>query len=55
MHLVAGSPEEEPLQAASIPATDSPTRSRFVDRIEELEDRVAHLERELGRVLDVLK
>ena len=55
MHLAAGTPEEEPFQVASNPATESPVRSRLVDRIEELEDRVAHIEGELRRLLEALE
>lgn len=55
MHLAAGSPEEEPLPMATIPAADSPARSRLVDRIEELEERVTQIEGELGRLLDALE
>ena len=54
MHLAAGLPEEEPLWAASVPPTETPVRSRLLDRIEELENRVTQIERELGRLLDAL-
>ena len=54
MHLAAGPPEEEPLWAASVPPTETPVRSRLLDRIEELENRVTQIERELGRLLDAL-
>jgi len=53
-HLAAGPPEEEPLRAASLPPTETPVRSRLLDRIEELENRVTQIERELGRLLDAL-
>jgi uncharacterized protein YceH (UPF0502 family) len=55
MHLAAGTPEVESLEVASIPAIDSPARSRLVDRIEELEKRVTQIEGELGRLLDALE
>jgi uncharacterized protein YceH (UPF0502 family) len=55
MHLAAGTPEVESLEVASIPAIDSPARSRLVDRIEELEKRVTRIEGELGRLLDALE
>jgi uncharacterized protein YceH (UPF0502 family) len=55
MHLAAGTPEVESLEVASIPATDSPVRSRLADRIEELEKRVTQIEGELGRLLDALE
>ncbi len=55
MHLAAGAPEEEALQVAANRAVDSPVRSPLVDRIEELEERVAQIEGELGRVLDALE
>jgi len=54
MHLAAGPPDEEPLWAASLPPTETPVRSRLLDRIEELENRVTQIERELGRLLDAL-
>jgi hypothetical protein len=40
---------------ATIPAADSPVRSRLPDRIEELEKRVTRIEGELGRLLDALE
>jgi len=55
MHLAAGAPEEELLHVASISATDSPVRSPLVDRIEELEKRVADIEGELERLLEGLE
>jgi uncharacterized protein YceH (UPF0502 family) len=55
MHLAAGPPEEEPLRAASVPTTETAVRSRLIDRIEELENRVTQIERELGRLLDALE
>lgn len=54
MQLAAGPPDEEPLWAASLPPTETPVRSRLLDRIEELENRVTQIERELGRLLDAL-
>jgi uncharacterized protein YceH (UPF0502 family) len=55
MHLAAGAPEEEPQSTPFTPAVASPARAQLMDRIEELEDRVTHLEGEVGRLLDLLE